>query len=183
MKHTKPVKPGILILRTLKKRGIDKLQAIELLAERLKCGGKYAAKQFGSKKPWSNPVLCSMAAISDYGLMRLQAACAEYFAANPYDNDSTSDLQIKAALHQLFLQSVERRRALSAAGHRCELCGVKASKAQGKKVSLQVHHRSGAVNWQALFAAVRAELLCNPAALQALCRGCHDAKHGRSKKK
>jgi hypothetical protein len=180
----KPVRPGTLILRHMKKQGIDKLQAIELLAERLKCSGKYAARQFSSKKPWSNPVLCSMAAISDYGLMQLKEACAEYYeACPPVTVNQTPDAVIVSALRAVFLRSVERRIALQAAGHSCECCGVKASVAKGREVKLQVHHRAGEINWRPIIDAVRAELLCMPNSLQALCKVCHDDKHGRSKKK
>ena len=93
----------------------------------------------------------------------------------------TPNSKIRAALRQLFLRSRERAACLKAAGNRCEKCGVKASKAKGRKVSVYVHHREGICNWQEIFDAVRKNLLCNPEKMQCLCDDCHKEEHSEEK--
>jgi len=90
----------------------------------------------------------------------------------PKKQPNTPRSRIRAALRQLFLRSRERAAALKEAGYRCQRCGVKQSKAKGREVSVEVHHKSGINNWDVLFDAVYRHLL-NKDDMEVLCRECH----------
>jgi len=85
----------------------------------------------------------------------------------------TPNSQIRSALRRLFLRSRERAARIKADGYTCQCCGIKQSKAKGREVKVEVHHRAGVENWNALFAAVRENLLCDPGSLETLCEECH----------
>jgi predicted HNH restriction endonuclease len=85
----------------------------------------------------------------------------------------TPNSKIKAALRQLFLRSRERAAALKRDGYTCQRCGCKQSRARGREQKVQVHHKVGVMNWDALYRAVREYLLCNPEFLETLCPECH----------
>lgn len=94
----------------------------------------------------------------------------------------TPNSRIRASLRKLFLRSRERASALKRDKYTCQGCGVKQSRAQGREVYVEVHHKAGCLNWEDLFKAVREYLLCNPEMLETLCKECHDKKgedHGR----
>jgi hypothetical protein len=86
----------------------------------------------------------------------------------------TPNSRIRTALRQLFMRSRERYQALKRDQYSCQKCGVKQSKAKGKEVRVEVHHKEGCCNWEELFKAVRAFLLCHPDQLEVLCKKCHD---------
>lgn len=88
----------------------------------------------------------------------------------------TPNSRIRAALRQLFLRSRERASALKRDQYTCQCCNVKQSKAKGKEVFIEVHHKKGVLNWDKLFDAVREYLLCNPEELEVLCKSCHIKK-------
>jgi 5-methylcytosine-specific restriction endonuclease McrA len=88
----------------------------------------------------------------------------------------TPNSRIRAALRQLWLRSRERAAALRRDGYCCQVCGVKQSKAKGKEVSVQVHHRAGVCNWDVIFETIRTFLLCEPEKLETLCKECHKLK-------
>ncbi len=88
----------------------------------------------------------------------------------------TPNSQIRAALRRLFLRSRERASALKRDKYTCQRCGVKQSRRKGAEVFVEVHHTAHVLNWEALFAAVREYLLCNPDQLEVLCPGCHAAE-------
>ena len=56
----------------------------------------------------------------------------------------------------------------------CQKCGAKQSRAKGREVYVQIHHKEGICNWDALFLAVRTYLLCHPIEMVTLCEGCHE---------
>ncbi len=89
----------------------------------------------------------------------------------------TPNTRIRSALRQLFLRSRERAACLKASGNCCEACGVKASKAKGREVSVYVHHKDGICNWEEIFEVIRKNLLCPPEQMQALCKECHEKEH------
>jgi predicted HNH restriction endonuclease len=91
----------------------------------------------------------------------------------------TPNSKIKAALRQLFLRSRERAAALKRDGYTCQKCGCKQSRARGREQKVEVHHKVGVMNWDALYRAVREYLLCNPEFLETLCPECHK-KEGKS---
>lgn len=90
---------------------------------------------------------------------------------------TTPKSRVRNALRQLFLRSRERAAALKAAGNCCARCGVKASKAKGKEVSCEVHHKRGVLNWSKIIDAVFEQLLCKPELLEVLCKECHKKEH------
>lgn len=66
---------------------------------------------------------------------------------------------------------------MKAAGYRCQRCGIKQSKAKGKEVKINGHHRDGVGNWEKVIDLIFAELLCEPALWEILCEDCHAAEH------
>ena len=93
---------------------------------------------------------------------------------NPY---KTPQSRIRSTLRALFLRSRERATALKASGYCCIHCGAKQSKAKGKEVSVEVHHKNGIANWKILIDAVYQYLLCDPKLLIPLCKDCHSKIH------
>lgn len=89
----------------------------------------------------------------------------------------TPNSQIKSALRRLFLRSRERAAALKRDKYTCR-CGAKQSRAKGKEVYVEVHHRKGVCNWPELYIAIRKYLLCSPADMETLCRECHGISPG-----
>lgn len=85
----------------------------------------------------------------------------------------TPNSQIRSALRRLFLRSRERAAAIKRDKYTCQKCGKKQSKAKGKEFLVEIHHKDGIENWEALFKAVRRYLLCNEKDLETLCKKCH----------
>ena len=85
----------------------------------------------------------------------------------------TPSSRIRSALRQLWLRSRERAAALKRDKYSCVKCGVKQSKAKGKEVKVEVHHKEGILNWDELIWSIRDELLCDPKHLETLCKKCH----------
>ena len=92
---------------------------------------------------------------------------------------TTPRSRVRSALRALWLRSREHQACLKAAGRACERCGVKASVAKGREVKLQVHHKRGIANWEAVIDLVFAELLVDPRFLEAICVQCHKDEHGK----
>ena len=90
---------------------------------------------------------------------------------------TTPRSRVRAALRQLYLRSRERAARLKLAGNSCERCGVKASKAKGREVGVQVHHNVPITNWEIVIDMVYKELLTSPEMLIALCKACHQEEH------
>lgn len=86
----------------------------------------------------------------------------------------TPNSQIRSALRRLWLRSREHSAALKRDKYTCKSCGKKKSRAKGKEVSVEVHHRDGVCNWDEIFKAIRDNLLCDPSELETLCKDCHD---------
>lgn len=85
----------------------------------------------------------------------------------------TPNSQIKNVLRKMWLQSRERAAALKRDLYTCQLCGVKQSKAKGKEVILNVHHKDG-IDWDGIFDLIRSRLLQDQSKLITLCKKCHD---------
>ena len=82
---------------------------------------------------------------------------------------------IRSALRKLWLRSRERAAALKATGYTCAVCRVKQTKAAGREVVLEVHHKDG-IDWDGLIDLIRERLLQTPDRLEPLCHACHAAK-------
>ena len=89
----------------------------------------------------------------------------------------TPKSQVRSALRRLFLRSRERAKAMKDAGYTCSRCGRKQSKAKGREVAVECHHRQGVGNWSAVIELVMAELLCSPEKMEILCSECHRGEH------
>ena len=87
--------------------------------------------------------------------------------------------RIKGALRKLWLYSRERHAALKRDGNTCLRCKRKASVAKGRQFKVEVHHKPGIQNWEEIYRAVYAYLLCDPKHLETLCSGCHKRVEGR----
>ena len=85
----------------------------------------------------------------------------------------TPNNKIKSALRMLFLRSRERAARLKADKYICQGCGVKQSRAKGKEVYVEVHHKENILNWDEIYKAVREYLLCDPKKMETLCKDCH----------
>ena len=88
--------------------------------------------------------------------------------------EQTKKAIIVRQLRQLWLRSRERAEALKRAGYKCQSCGVKQSTAKGKEQKIQVHHKQGICNWDAVIELIRKEILCDVELLQVLCPECHN---------
>jgi hypothetical protein len=91
--------------------------------------------------------------------------------------EGTPRSRVRAALRQLWLRSRERNAALKAADRHCKSCGRKASVCKAHPLKVQVHHKAGIGNWEAVIDAVYKEILCDPSLLEVLCIGCHARLH------
>lgn len=89
----------------------------------------------------------------------------------------TPNSRLKAALHRLFLRSRERALRLKQDKYTCQRCGVKQSRASGKEVYVEVHHRHGVLNWVKIYNCIREYLLVSPDKLETLCHDCHHKEH------
>lgn len=91
----------------------------------------------------------------------------------------TPNSRIRSALRQLFLRSRERAAALKRDKYTCA-CGKKQSRAKGKEVYVEVHHKEGILNWGDVFVFIREALLCPPDKLETLCEDCHKKLEGEN---
>jgi len=61
------------------------------------------------------------------------------------------------------------------AKYTCNKCGVKQSRAKGKEVYVEVHHKSG-IDWDGIFDDIRTRLL-NQSDMEVICKECHLEEH------
>lgn len=90
---------------------------------------------------------------------------------------TTPRSRVRQALRQLWLRSRERAACLKAHKHSCARCGVKSSVAKGREVKLQVHHKNGIGNWEAVIDSIFEQILCAPELQEPLCLECHEKEH------
>ncbi len=84
--------------------------------------------------------------------------------------------RIKNAIRQVWLRSRERAAALKREGYCCERCGIKQSRAKGKEVYVEVHHRKG-IDWNGICDVVAERVLQTPDDLEVMCKDCHKKEH------
>lgn len=92
----------------------------------------------------------------------------------------TPNTAIRAALRRLWMKSRERSQALKNASYTCAECGAKQSKAKGREVKVNVHHKEG-VDWEGLFDDIRRRLIHTPDKYEVLCVGCHEKEGEKCK--
>ena len=92
----------------------------------------------------------------------------------------TPKSQITTALRRMWLRSRERATALRREKYCCESCGIKQSKAKGREVQVEVHHRHGAIDWDEIVSEIRLWLLVDPEDLEVLCPECHNKRHRKA---
>jgi hypothetical protein len=86
---------------------------------------------------------------------------------------TTPRSRVRSAIRQLWLRSRERSAALKAQNYCCQSCGKKQSKAKGKEQAVEVHHKNGIGNWDAVIDIIYEQILCSPATIEVLCPECH----------
>jgi len=84
---------------------------------------------------------------------------------------------VRSALRRLWLRSRERQAALKRDNYSCLECGVKQSRAKGREVYVEVHHKDG-IRWQEILDYIFQQLLVNPDKLETNCEECHRRKDG-----
>lgn len=83
---------------------------------------------------------------------------------------------VRACLRKMWLRSREHQAALKREHYTCERCGAKQSRAKGREVYVEVHHRKGIPNWDAVIDAIFEYILCSAEDLEVLCKDCHKAE-------
>lgn len=86
----------------------------------------------------------------------------------------TPTSRIRNDLRRLWLRSRERATAVKREHNTCQRCGAKGSVAKGREVKIEVHHREGIANWEAVVSAIREHILTDPINLDVLCKKCHE---------
>ncbi len=86
----------------------------------------------------------------------------------------TPNSQIKSALRKLWLRSRERGKAIKRDHYTCVRCGKKQSKAKGREIKVEVHHKKNVLNWGELYITIRKFLLCSADDMETLCEDCHE---------
>jgi 5-methylcytosine-specific restriction endonuclease McrA len=79
----------------------------------------------------------------------------------------------------IWLRSPERGYAIKRDKYTCQRCGRKQSKAKGKELSVQVHHKSG-IDWQDVAEFVLERVLVHPDNLETVCKDCHKEEHKKT---
>lgn len=85
--------------------------------------------------------------------------------------------RITNTLRRLWLYSRERAEALKLQDRRCQVCGVRESKARDNVQKIEVHHIDGIDVWHEIAELIYAKLLVPPDKLECLCPEHHKEKH------
>ena len=89
------------------------------------------------------------------------------------NTSKTPRSKVKHALRQLSLRSRERQTALKRDKYTCQKCGKKQSRAKGREVYVETHHKIGTIQWEHLIDLVFELLLVNPDGWITYCKECH----------
>jgi 5-methylcytosine-specific restriction endonuclease McrA len=88
--------------------------------------------------------------------------------------------QVRSALRQLWLRSRERAAALKRDKYSCVECGIKQSRAKGKRVDIEVDHLDG-VRWEQIMEYIYRHLIVPPEKLETVCKAHHAERTARRK--
>jgi 5-methylcytosine-specific restriction endonuclease McrA len=89
--------------------------------------------------------------------------------------------QVRSALRRLWLRSRERAAALKRDKYTCQECGVKQSKAKGRRVDVEVDHLDGINDWERMIDYIYRHLLVPPERLETVCKKDHEIR-GKQRK-
>jgi 5-methylcytosine-specific restriction endonuclease McrA len=90
---------------------------------------------------------------------------------------TTPRSRLRSALRQVWLRGRERQAALKRDNYTCVRCGAKQSRAVGREVSVNVHHKKP-INWDGLLRLIYdSGLMVAPEGLETLCVECHSKDH------
>jgi 5-methylcytosine-specific restriction endonuclease McrA len=81
--------------------------------------------------------------------------------------------RITTGIRRVWTRSRERAKVLKKAKYTCCQCGAKKSRAKGKEVYVEVHHKKK-IDWKKIVEYVRKEVLDKPQ--ECLCKKCHRAE-------
>lgn len=90
---------------------------------------------------------------------------------------STPRSRVKNAIRMVWLRSRERAAAIKLANNSCAICFRKGSKAQGREVLINVHHKDG-IDWDGIVDIIFLRVLQKPENYTVVCKECHDKLHG-----
>lgn len=86
-------------------------------------------------------------------------------------------------LRKLWWFSPERRAVLKRDNNTCVECHRKASKAEGREVKVEVHHKKGEIRWDKIVKVLEEELFVPIEDMETLCKECHAMHTYRDKEK
>ncbi len=96
---------------------------------------------------------------------------------------TTPRSKLRSALRQAWLRSRERLAALKRDKYTCVDCGAKQSRARGREVKVNVHHKTP-IKWDELLQLIYdSGLMVGPEGLETLCIPCHDKREEERKKR
>lgn len=82
----------------------------------------------------------------------------------------TPKSQIVSGLRRTWLRSRERAARLKHDQYTCVRCGAKQSRAKGREVKVEVHHKEP-IEWDSIVAVIKETLLVD--STETLCQPCH----------
>lgn len=88
--------------------------------------------------------------------------------------ENTPRSAIRAAVRRLWARSRERNATLKRDHYTCQVpgCGRKQSRAEGKEIHVEVHHKKGC-DWEQIIDLIAEKILQPPDDLETVCKECH----------
>ncbi len=88
-------------------------------------------------------------------------------------SDITTKAWLTSGLRRMWMKSKERYAAIKRDNATCVKCGRKRSVAKGREVKINVHHKSGKIDWDAIVEVLKRELFVPVEELEVECVECH----------
>ena len=91
----------------------------------------------------------------------------------------TPDAPLRSWLRRIWMKCNEKAYANKREGYCCERCNVKQSRAKGREVYIEVHHKNkeGNIQWDDIIDLIYERVLVHPDNLEILCKACHHEEH------